>query len=190
VKVSLIRDRMFFQWLRKESAALHACQLPEVAELVRRSAELHLSHIATSGDPFEMGSARPLDFGHWAAHKLESLTEHRLRHGEAVAIGLAIDTLYSAARGLCREETAEAVLGTLERIGLPLWDEGLDMQSAGGTPCVLAGLQEFREHLGGELSLTMLRDIGEAVEVHEVDESTLLGCLDALRARAQRAGAA
>jgi len=82
------------------------------------------------------------------------------------------------------------VLGTLERIGLPLWDEGLDMQNAGGTPCVLAGLQEFREHLGGELSLTMLRDIGEAVEVHEVDEPTLLRCLDALRARAQRAGAA
>jgi len=190
VKVSLIRDRMFFQWLRKESGALHACELPQVAELVRRSAELHLSHIATSGDPFEMGSARPLDFGHWAAHKLESLTEHRLRHGEAVAIGLAIDTLYSAARGLCRDETAEAVLGTLERIGLPLWDEGLDMQSAGGKPCVLAGLQEFREHLGGELSLTMLRDIGEAVEVHEVDEPTLLRCLDALRARAQRAGAA
>jgi 3-dehydroquinate synthase len=190
VKVALIRDRTFFQWLRREAASLRACEPAKVAELVRRSAELHLSHIATSGDPFEMGSARPLDFGHWAAHKLESITQHRLRHGEAVAIGLGIDTLYSAAHGLCREETADIVLGTLDRIGLPLWDEGLDERRADGVPRILEGLQEFREHLGGELSLTMLRDIGEAVEVHEVDEPRLLRCLDALRARAERAGAA
>jgi len=190
VKVALIRDRTFFQWLRRESASLRACEPAQVAELVRRCAELHLLHIATSGDPFEMGSARPLDFGHWAAHKLESITQHRLRHGEAVAIGLAIDTLYSAAHGLCRDETADIVLGTLDRIGLPLWDEGLDERRADGTPRILEGLQEFREHLGGELSLTMLRDIGEAVEVHEVDEPRLLRCLDALRARAERAGAA
>jgi 3-dehydroquinate synthase len=190
VKVSLIRDRTFFQWLRREAPALAACELSAVAELVRRSAELHLAHIATSGDPFELGSARPLDFGHWAAHKLESLTRHRLRHGEAVGIGMAIDTLYSAALGLCRDEVAEAVLATLERIGLLIWDRSLDERRADGRPWVLDGLQEFREHLGGELTLTMLRDIGEAVEIHDVDEAVLVRCLDALRARGARAGAA
>jgi 3-dehydroquinate synthase len=190
VKVSLIRDRTFFQWLRREAPALAACEMPSVAELVRRSAELHLTHIATSGDPFELGSARPLDFGHWAAHKLESLTHHRLRHGEAVAIGMAIDTLYSAAKGFCREEVAETILDTLQRIGLPVWDRSLDERRPDGRPRVLDGLQEFREHLGGDLTLTMLRDIGEPVDVHEVDETVLVRCLDALRARAARVGAA
>jgi 3-dehydroquinate synthase len=190
VKVALIRDRTFFQWLRRESQPLAAGDLAAVGELVRRSAELHLNHIATSGDPFELGSSRPLDFGHWAAHKLESMTNHRLRHGEAVAIGLAIDSLYSAAQGLCREEVADAVLDTLERIGLAAWDEALDIREDDGRAVVLRGLQEFREHLGGDLTLTMLRDIGEAVEVHEVDEPLLLSCLDVLRARAARAGAA
>jgi 3-dehydroquinate synthase len=190
VKVALIRDRMFFQWLRRESASLAAGELGTVAELVRRSAELHLAHIASSGDPFELGSSRPLDFGHWAAHKLESMTNHRLRHGEAVAIGLAIDTLYSAAQGLCREEVSDAVLDTLDRIGLASWDHALDDREDGGRPAVLRGLEEFREHLGGELTLTMLRDIGDAVEINEVDEPLLLSCLDVLRARAARAGAA
>ena len=46
-----------------------------------------------------MGSARPLDYGHWAAHKLESLTRHHLRHGEAVAIGMALDARYSVLAG-------------------------------------------------------------------------------------------
>jgi 3-dehydroquinate synthase len=190
VKVSLIRDRTFFQWLRREAPALAACEVPSVAELVRRSAELHLTHIETSGDPFELGSARPLDFGHWAAHKLESLTHNRLRHGEAVAIGMAIDTLYSVAKGFCKEEVAETVLGTLQRIGLSVWDPSLDERRPDGRPRVLDGLQEFREHLGGELTLTMLRDIGEPVDIHEVDEALLVHCLDALRARGARVGAA
>jgi 3-dehydroquinate synthase len=190
VKVSLVRDRTFFQWLRREAPALAACEMPSVAELVRRSAELHLTHIATSGDPFELGSARPLDFGHWAAHKLESLTLHRLRHGEAVAIGMAIDTLYSAAKGFCREEVAETVLGTLQSIGLAVWDPSLDERRSDGRPRVLDGIQEFREHLGGELTLTMLRDIGAPVDIHEVDEALLVRCLDALRARGARVGAA
>jgi len=190
VKVSLIRDRTFFQWLHRESALLSACEPSAVAELVRRGADLHLSHIATSGDPFELGSARPLDFGHWAAHKLESMTHHRLRHGEAVAIGVAIDTLYSVALGLCRKDVGDAVLSTLDRIGLPFWDDALDERREDGRLVVLDGLQEFREHLGGELTLTMLRDIGEALEIHEVDEPLLLLCLDVLRARAARVGAA
>jgi 3-dehydroquinate synthase len=190
VKVALIRDRTFFQWLRRNAGLLAACELGAVAELVRRSAELHLTHIATSGDPFELGSSRPLDFGHWSAHRLESMTNHRLRHGEAVAIGIAIDTLYSAAQGLCPEGVADAVLETLERIGLAVWDEALDHREDGGKTAVLQGLEEFREHLGGELTLTMLRDIGEAIEIHEVDEPLLLSCLDVLRARAARAGAA
>ena len=88
-----------------------------MSELIRRTAELHLEHIATSGDPFELGSARPLDFGHWAAHKLESLTEHRLRHGEAVAIGIALDTLYSARAGLLPAAAVERVLDLLARLG-------------------------------------------------------------------------
>jgi 3-dehydroquinate synthase len=190
VKVALIRDRTFFQWLRREAARLAACEMPSVVELVRRSAELHLTHIETSGDPFELGSARPLDFGHWAAHKLESLTHNRLRHGEAVAIGMAIDTLYSAAKRFCREEIAETVLGTLQRIGLSVWDPSLDERRPDGRPRVLDGLREFREHLGGELTLTMLRDIGESVEIHEVDETLLVRCLDTLRARGARVGAA
>jgi len=164
--------------------------MPQVSELVRRSAELHLSHIATSGDPFEMGSARPLDFGHWAAHKLESITEHRLRHGEAVVDrARRRHALLRRARLLSRRDRRYRA-GDARAHRPALWDEGLDVRRADGAPRVLDGLQEFREHLGGELSLTMLRDIGEAMEVHEVDEAILLRCLDALRVRAERVGAA
>ena len=139
VKVALIRDPEFLAWLEAHAAALATCDPDAVAELIRRAAGLHLEHIATSGDPFEMGSARPLDFGHWAAHRLESLTRNRLRHGEAVAIGIALDTLYSRAVGLLPAAAVERVLDLLGRIGLPRWDEALTSGIPPGGPSSWTG---------------------------------------------------
>jgi 3-dehydroquinate synthase len=184
VKVALIRDAAFFGWLTDHATALALCEPEAVAHLVRRCAELHLDHIATSGDPFELGSARPLDFGHWAAHKLESLSTHRLRHGEAVAIGMALDVLYSQEVGLLQATAVEAVLGLLERLGFRLWDRCLELAGPDGArPAVLDGLAEFREHLGGELTITLLRQIGHGVEVREMRDDLVLCALDRLHRR-------
>jgi 3-dehydroquinate synthase len=188
VKVALIRDAELFRWLQARAALLAGGDPDALAELIRRSAQLHLDHIATSGDPFEMGSARPLDFGHWAAHKLESLTGNRLRHGEAVAIGIALDTVYSAGAGLFAPAEVEPVLALLETLGFRLWDDALARAGGpAGRPAVLDGLAEFREHLGGELTVTLLAAIGRGVEVHEMREGQVLAALEALR---RRAGAA
>ena len=99
--------------------------------LIQRCAELHIQHIATSGDPFELGSARPLDFGHWAAHKLEQLSEFRIRHGEAVALGIAVDVVYSRRIGLLDAASAERILKLLEALGLDLFASELLHVSSG-----------------------------------------------------------
>lgn len=180
IKVALIRDRELFRWLEAEAEALAELAPDPLAELVRRSAELHLHHIATGGDPFELGSARPLDFGHWAAHKLESLTAHRLRHGEAVAIGMAIDIRYSSLAGLCSSAAAGRALGLIERLKLPVWDDALDLEQHGELQ-VLRGIEEFREHLGGDLTVTMLADLGRGVEVHSMDRALVELAIEHLR---------
>src|SRR5205085_3493088 len=133
-----------------------------LTSLVKRSAELHLAHICGNGDPFELGSARPLDFGHWAAHKLEAMTDHRLRHGEAVAIGIALDVRYSVRMGFLAHGDGERILGVLESLGLRLWDDALFERDETGELTLLCGLREFREHLGGELHITLLRGIGSS----------------------------
>ena len=177
VKVALIRDAAFFEWISDQAEALSTGAPSAVELLVRRTAELHLAHIAGGGDPFETGSARPLDFGHWAAHKLESMTAHRLRHGEAVAIGIALDTLYSARAGLCDASLAERVLGALSRIGLPTFDPALAARADSGRLVVMDGLAEFREHLGGELTITLLAGPGRGVEAHAIDETRMAACI-------------
>lgn len=173
VKVAAIRDADFFAWLRRNTPALRDFAPEAVAELVRRSAALHLNHIATGGDPFEDGSARPLDFGHWAAHKLESLSRHAVRHGEAVAVGMALDARYSVEAGLLPPEAAETLCALLEDLGFRLWHPALDERDAAGRRQVMAGLEEFRAHLGGELTVTLLEAIGRGVEVHAIDEAAM-----------------
>lgn len=183
VKVALVRDAEFFAWNERHADALAAGDLDRVSEQVERSARLHLAHIAAAGDPFELGSARPLDFGHWAAHKLEVLTEHRLRHGEAVAIGMALDTCYAAEVGMVDAAHRERILALLARLGLPSWDVGLRLCGPDERPRLLDGLAEFREHLGGELTVTLLDDIGHGVEVHEMHPDAILRALDFLAHR-------
>jgi 3-dehydroquinate synthase len=184
VKVALIRDRNFFRWLEDNAAALARFSPPHLDRLIKDTAELHMRQIRLGGDPFEAGSARPLDFGHWSAHKLEHLTQHAVGHGEAVAIGIALDARYSVATGLLAAGEDERIMRLLETLGFTLWHDALKHRNAHGRLAVLQGLADFQEHLGGELTITLLAGIGRGVEVHEIDTRIVAQCIGWLEQRA------
>ncbi len=168
IKVSLIKDADFFYWIEKNVKKLANRDLKTMNYLIHRCADLHLQHIA-SGDPFELGSSRPLDFGHWSAHKLEQLSDFKILHGEAVAMGIALDTLYSALSGRLSMQKAERVIDLLLKLGFKITHPQLLIKEENSE--ILQGLQEFREHLGGRLTIMLLTDIGHGEEVHEMDIS-------------------
>ena len=170
VKVGLIKDASFFEEVERSVTRLVARDQSAMERVVFRCAQLHLNHIA-SGDPFERGSARPLDFGHWVAHRLEFLTDYRLRHGEAVAIGIAVDTIYSKLARFLAETDCARTLALLEALGFELWAPELSvhLENEMHPRSVLRGINEFREHLGGELTVTLLHEIGRGFEVHDLD---------------------
>jgi 3-dehydroquinate synthase len=188
VKVALIRDRAFFETLERDAEDLFKLEPAAMQRLIERCAELHLDHIATGGDPFEFGSARPLDFGHWSAHKMEQVSEFQIRHGEAVAIGMALDVVYSRNIGLLDNASAERILALLQRLGFRLFANELLHLDSDQQPVVLKGLEEFREHLGGQLTLTLLKGIGQGVEVHEVIFPKMLDAIHELQRRDEQEG--
>lgn len=166
VKVAMIRDDAFFEWIEEHSAALYAFDEEALQESIVVCARLHLNHITTSGDPFERGSARPLDFGHWAAHKLEDLTDYEMRHGEAVAVGIVLDTVYSHLMGYIDQKAMDRVITLFDQLG---FNECFDELRHHESDDLLQGLEEFREHLGGKLTVTLIDRIGHGFEVHEID---------------------
>jgi 3-dehydroquinate synthase len=237
VKVACIRDANFFYEIERDAEKLSTFDQAAMKRVIFRSAELHLNHIASGGDPFENGSARPLDFGHWSAHKLEQLSDFQIRHGEAVAIGIALDVVYSKKIGLLGEKSAERILTLLEKLGFKLYNgwlsetpvtpasvervkvfanllEQVDWKNFGAAqkadpkmkvddpkaagvmdvveffqtpwpelPLLVRGLEEFREHLGGELTITLLKEIGQGVEVHEMDSAKIVESIQELHIR-------
>jgi 3-dehydroquinate synthase len=184
IKVSLLKDPAFFAFIEDNAVALRNRDPDAMDWLIYRCAELHLQHIATSGDPFEFGSSRPLDFGHWSAHKLEQISGYAWRHGEAVAIGIALDSTYAWKQGRLPEADWRRILDVFTAVGLPIWAPELleSLQELGTSGSILAGLQEFREHLGGELTIMLLDGIGRGVEVHEMDEAVIINSMHVLQA--------
>ena len=184
VKVALIRDAEFFAWIERHMDDLATFERSAMATMIRRCAELHMRQIGQGGDPFETGSARPLDYGHWSAHKLESLTRHHVRHGEAVAIGMALDARYSVLAGLLAPGEEDRICALLEYLGFNLWHPALAKSGANGEWVILEGLRDFQEHLGGELTVTLLGGIGTGVEVHEIDRERMRQAMAWLKDRA------
>ena len=168
-KVSIIRDRPFFEWLCGHSTRFPARDDVAMEALVRRCAEIHLEHIRTNGDPFEYGRARPLDFGHWSAHKLELMSGFRISHGEAVATGVLLDSLYARKEGWLTSSELDRIVRGLRESGFTLWFDELDRRGPDGRREVFGGLEDFREHLGGELTVTYPKGIGSRHEVHKVE---------------------
>lgn len=181
IKVALIKDAAFFRFIGEHTLALSQRDLSAMQSLIYRCAQLHLEHIG-GGDPFERGSSRPLDFGHWAAHKLEQLTHYELRHGEAVAIGIALDSTYSFLVGMLSKAELERILEVLDELGFDLYHPALvavdeeTQQSA-----IAKGLTEFREHLGGELTIMLLERIGKGIEMHQMDQALITEAIQLLK---------
>jgi 3-dehydroquinate synthase len=176
-KVAIIRDSAFFDWLCDNAQKFPARDATAMEQLVYRCADEHLAHIRTNGDPFEYGRARPLDFGHWSAHKLELMSGFRISHGEAVAFGVLLDSRYAREKGWLSSEEFAAIERGLRESGFPLWHEEAVARDASGQLEIFAGIRDFQEHLGGELCVTYPRGIGARFEAHEIDLPLMERCL-------------
>jgi 3-dehydroquinate synthase len=185
-KVAIIRDPEFFDFLCQNAEKFAQRDATAIEATIKRCAMLHLEHIRNSGDPFEFGSARPLDFGHWSAHRLEVLSDHRIGHGQAVAIGIALDTCYAHKMGMLTAQEQDSVIDALETTGLPFWSHILERRNANGSLEILKGLDDFQEHLGGSLNVTLPTAMGRKIEVHEMDKSVIIEAIAYLKQRAAR----
>lgn len=186
IKVALIRDKAFFDWMEINVNNLIQFENKTIRHLIRKCAELHLSQITEGGDPFESGSSRPLDFGHWSAHKLESMSMFDLKHGEAVAIGIAIDTKYALETEKISGNDFKRIISLMDNLGFELIHPAMKKKKACGQLELLDGIEEFREHLGGKLTITLPNAIGGEVEIHDICRNTMEKSITYIATRNER----
>jgi 3-dehydroquinate synthase len=175
VKVALLKDPVLFEYIYRNCNGIRARRLDVSIPVIRRSAKLHFDHITLNGDPFELQDARPLDFGHWSAHKLEQMSGFELSHGQAVAIGIAIDATYANFMGWLSDVDHRIILECLDGTGFNLYHRSMRHAKT-----LLGGLDEFQEHLGGRLTIPSISKIGWAFDIFEIDTNQMLAAISYL----------
>ena len=108
IKIAVIKSPVFFKWLEKNIDQLLKKHKDLLCELVKEAVSLKADIVLK--DPRESGLRKILNFGHSIGHVLEVEAGYQdLNHGEAVALGMLIETKIARNRGICSEEFEEKI---------------------------------------------------------------------------------
>jgi 3-dehydroquinate synthase len=118
VKHAVIGDGEYFVFLEQEHAAILAKDEAALERVVRRSVEIKAAVVAE--DEREGGRRAILNFGHTVGHAIEATSKFEVLHGEAVAIGMAVEARLAEALGIAEQGTAGRIARLLERYRLPV----------------------------------------------------------------------
>ncbi|MCX4360862.1 3-dehydroquinate synthase [Mucispirillum schaedleri] len=125
IKIAAIRDKEFFEYINanKSSILKRSKAIMEyiIAESCRLKAEI------VEQDEKEAGIRKLLNFGHTAAHGIESDSNYKIHHGFAVALGMIYESKYALQNGYTDKETYEAVYGLLKSLKYPTHYEPKDI---------------------------------------------------------------
>ena len=118
IKHGVIADDRYFDRIVQTLPTLLAEQGgPEMLELIARSVEIKADVVAR--DEREGGVRKTLNFGHTLGHAIESESGYQLLHGEAVAIGMVLESELAERIGVAEAGTTRRVRDAVERAGLP-----------------------------------------------------------------------
>ncbi len=164
IKHGIIGGPALFESLETSTAFGSLDQLQQAIEVKIRVVE---------ADPFEKSVRATLNLGHTVGHGVEAASGYRLRHGEAVAIGLAAETWIAERMGLAEHGLTDRLSALLKHTGLPSRAPGLDPAA------VRAAMSSDKKKAGGVLKFALPKRLGEVAFGVEVDEALLLEALKA-----------
>jgi len=119
IKIAVIKSPAFFKWLEKNMSQLLKKNTDLLCKLVENAVSLKIEIVLQ--DPWERGLRKVLNFGHSIGHVLEVRARYQnLSHGEAVALGMLIETKIARNRGMCSEEFEEKIKQILSFLSLSL----------------------------------------------------------------------
>jgi len=117
VKIAVVGDKELFDSIRSSAASLTKPTARGRDRLIFRAVELKKAVVEK--DPFERGRRAALNFGHTVGHALEKSSRGRLTHGEAVSIGMVVESRIAAELGVMPKTDAKRIEGILSALGLP-----------------------------------------------------------------------
>ena len=128
-------------------------------------------------DPYERGRRAVLNLGHTFSHAMEVLSGFSLRHGEAVAVGMAIAVELAVELGLCDRAVKERLIAILQRFGLPTSYKGYEPRE------ILAAMATDKKRRGAKLRFVLPKAIGLVTIIDDVPTKLVLEVLERMKER-------
>ncbi|MCL1126417.1 3-dehydroquinate synthase family protein [Shewanella surugensis] len=172
IKIAILKDAQFFNWLEVNANALFHCCPKENQYAIQRCAQLALQHTTSTAHFHEQEIISPLEYGHWSAYKLKKLSQDPLNDAQALAIGICLDAYYSTRIGLLHQDYSIRIVKLFNRVGFSLWHNAL-FDNTRGELTLLKGLDEFRLKFGPTLHIPLLTSIGYSKTIHNIDHDVM-----------------
>lgn len=186
IKMGVIADADLFETVEQTAGALLRTRFQEPADLADEIIARAQLSMMDELEPnlYETNMRRLADFGHTFSPTLETKSEHRLSHGEAVAVDMLLSTAISALRSLCAASTFRRLCALYRAIGLPLSDPLC-------TPALLTqAMHETRCVRAGELNLVAPSTLGSGVFIQDVSDDELVAAIALTQKESSDAGVA
>jgi shikimate kinase/3-dehydroquinate synthase len=158
VKHAIIADPALFEMCNRPLEEQHDWEA-----LVRRAAAVKISVV--NQDPYEQGLRETLNFGHTVGHAVEALTHYGVKHGEAVAIGMAVETRLAEDLGVAEPGLARKLTDLLAMLELPT-----SIPASIGIDDLLSAMLSDKKKRAGIIRFSLPVKIGEAVWGIEVQD--------------------
>jgi 3-dehydroquinate synthase len=172
VKAGLVGDPALVDACLAAAGPAAAGDLEALTPLIEAAVRVKAAVVAD--DEREAGRRAVLNYGHTLGHALERLAGYgRLRHGDAVALGMVFAARVAEAVGIAPPGLADGHVRVLAAMGLPTGGVELDPAA------VLAAMATDKKHLGG-LRLVLLRAVGQPVVVPAPDQAVLAAAIGSL----------
>ena len=168
IKKAVIASPEFWDFIEGELDAILAREPGALIHLVRSASAIKIALIER--DPYEEDLRRPLNFGHTIGHPLETVTGYGpLLHGEAVALGMVVESRIATHRGLLAETLLARVIELLRRAGLPTC--AADVRAEIDGRAVIAAMEKVRQIRAGSLRFVLPVAFGDTVIADDVTEA-------------------
>jgi shikimate kinase/3-dehydroquinate synthase len=122
-------------------------------------------------DPFEKGERALLNLGHTFGHAIEQVTGYKVRHGEAVAMGLVCSANLSHKLGYCSATLQPMIENMLQQVSLPIRIPHLDSEE------LLFAMQQDKKKKGNKLRFILMRGVEEVFIADDVSDTDVLETL-------------
>ncbi|EYE88428.1 3-dehydroquinate synthase [Fervidicella metallireducens AeB] len=175
IKYGYACDESLFSFILKNKSNIKERKTKELLYIVNKSAAIKGSIVER--DELDLNLRQILNFGHTIGHAIESLSYFQLSHGEAVSIGMYLESYLSYKIGYLKWEELESLRKLIEFFKLPYFNKNINYGE------IIGIMQKDKKKISNNIKFALPDKVGHAIITTDITNDQIIECLNELKGR-------